>query len=124
MRILVLEEQPIVALSLNDILLDLGAEVVGPALSIDHALSLAQTADMEAAVLNLWLGDHRSYPVGEVLAQRNIPFVLTSGFARHDEPDCFRHAPRVLKPFSGGELCAALMVALHGRNDRRELSEG
>ena len=107
-RILVIEDQPIIALALSDAVTEMGAVVVGAAASIGEALNLASTIDADAALLDLWLGDALAYAVGDVLHQRGIPFIVISGASRTEEPEAIRNAPRLIKPFMPDELLAAL----------------
>lgn len=107
-RVLIVEDQPIIALALADSLTEMGAVVAGAASSIGEALKLASTIEADVAVLDLWLGDALAYPVGDILHQRGIPFVVISGAARAEEPATVRDAPRLIKPFMADELLAAL----------------
>jgi CheY-like chemotaxis protein len=80
-RILVVEDEYLIAMSLQDALETAGSIVVGPAPSVDKAL---QTIDSEphidAAVLDVNLGGALAYPVADMLVARKIPFVFTSGY--------------------------------------------
>lgn len=111
-RILVLEDQVIVALSVRDMLMDLGATVAGPALTLADGYDLALKAPIDAAVLDLWIHGERSYAVGEALRHRSIPFVMTGSFDHEAEPPGFAAVPRLMKPFSAQELTDALLAAL------------
>lgn len=107
-RILLVEDQIIIAVALRDALVALGNEVLGPAGTLEHALELARVAEIDAAVLDIGLRGKLAYPVGDILAQRGIPFVITSGITMTDEPESCRHVPRLMKPFTHDELYAAL----------------
>lgn len=113
LRILVLEDQVIVALSMRDMLIDLGATVVGPALNLPDGYDLALKAPIDGAVLDLWIHGERSYAVGEALRHRGIPFLMTGGFDRDTEPPAFAAVPRLMKPFSAQELTDTLLAALN-----------
>ena len=80
-RILVVEDEYLIAMSLQDALETAGSIVVGPVPSVDKAL---QTIDSEphidAAVLDVNLGGALAYPVADMLVARKIPFVFTSGY--------------------------------------------
>lgn len=118
LRILILEDQVIVALSMRDMLIDLGATVVGPALTLADGYDLALRAPIDAAVLDLWIHGERSYAVGEALQNRDIPFVMTGGYDREAEPPSFAAVPRLMKPFSAEELTKALCATLSGDRNR------
>ena len=112
LRVLIVEAQFIVAMSLQDIMTELGAEIVGSVPKVGEAMELARTAEIDVAILDLWQEGGQCFPIAEVLAERGLPFVLMGGVARSDEPARFRTIPRVLKPFTSAELCAALILAL------------
>ncbi len=109
-RILIVEDQPVIAMAIEAALDDMGAVVAGMASSLGEALALASTAEADAALLDLWLGDVASYSVGDILAQRGIPFVIISGASTEEEPAAVRKAPRLVKPFKDEQLRAALMA--------------
>ena len=112
LRILVLEDQVIVALSMRDMLLDVGATVVGPALTLADGHELARDAAIDCAVLDLWIHGERSYAIGEALRRRNIPFAMTGVVDSGTEPPGFAAIPRLLKPFAADDLTGALLAAL------------
>jgi len=78
-RILVVDDEPLIAMMLEDILDDLGCAVVGPALGADEAEALAREAAIDAAILDLNLGDRTSHSIAALLRERGIPFVVASG---------------------------------------------
>ena len=79
-RILVVEDEALVAAMVADMLEDLGAEVVGPAGTLQGGLDLAQDAEIDAAVLDVNLRGERIDPVAEVLEGRGIGFVFATGY--------------------------------------------
>jgi DNA-binding response OmpR family regulator len=79
-RILILEDDPLLALDLEDFFTDLGAKVVGPVSSIDQAFEALSTG-IDGAVLDLNLRGVYSYPVIEALAKAGTPLVVCSGYA-------------------------------------------
>ena len=97
-RILVVEDEPLVAMLLEDLLLELGLEVIGPALRLERALELARSEPMDAAILDVNLAGERSYAVAEQLAARGIPFAFATGYG---SPGLDRNldAPLLRKPF-------------------------
>jgi CheY-like chemotaxis protein len=98
-RILCLEDEPIVAMTLEDMLIDLGAEVVGPVGSIPEALALAEGESLDAALLDINIRGERSYAVAEALKARGIPMVFATGYGESGwdgAPD----APILDKPYT------------------------
>jgi len=79
-RVLVLEDDVLLAMDLEDMLRDLGADVVGPVSTIETAL-LTIDGSLDAAVVDLNLCGHYSFPVIERLRAIGVPFVVCSGYA-------------------------------------------
>jgi len=79
-RILVLEDEAVLAFALEDMLLDLGCEVVGPALRLSDAFSLMEKEQLDVAVLDVNVGGDRSYGVAEGLERRGVPFIFATGY--------------------------------------------
>ena len=111
-RVLVVGEQPVIALAIRDALSELGAEMVGPCATLGDALRFAATEYVDAALLDAWLGGRPSYSVGDILADRKIPFVVMSGGDVRGEPESFRHASRLPKPFTRAELLLSVCLLL------------
>jgi len=107
-RVLVVEDQPIIALSITDILNGLGAIIVGPSATVEGALRLVESDPPDVALLDLWLGKEQVYPVCDALTASGIPFALSSGSDVFAEGGKFRTAPRIYKPFHPDELAAVL----------------
>ncbi len=111
-RVLILEDEAILAMDLADQLEAAGFEVVGPATSVAAALRLIQTTPCDAAVLDINLGTETSEAVAEALRLAGTPFMVLSGNSRAHQPDIFHSAPCVSKPFLGSDLLAALSHCL------------
>ena len=79
-RILLVEDEPLVAMLLEDMMLDLGFDVVGPALRFDKAFELASSEQLDAAILDVNLGTCHSYPIAERLVARGVPFAFATGY--------------------------------------------
>ncbi len=77
--ILVVEDSPLIAANAEDILVELGCEVVGPAGTLADALQLSEQADFDAALVDLNIRGSKAFPLLRILAHRQIPFVLGSG---------------------------------------------
>ena len=71
-HILLVEDEALIAFAVEDILTDLGCEVVGPAFRLDDAVGLASAAPIDAAILDVNLNDQRSYAVADELKRRGI----------------------------------------------------
>lgn len=107
-RILVVEDEIMIAILIEDMLETLGCDVVGPASRLDEALRLAREVAFDAAILDVTIRGGQSFPVAEVLQERNIPFVLASGYGEWALPEAFRGNTRLQKPFTATEFEGAL----------------
>lgn len=109
-RVLVVEDEMLLALDLEEGLRDAGCEVVGPAGSLRSALRLAENSDIDAAILDVNLAGERVFPVALVLSERGIPFVFATAYASSDElyPQEVRDVPRLSKPYTVGQAVATL----------------
>ncbi|HZV38548.1 MAG TPA: response regulator [Pseudoxanthomonas sp.] len=108
-RILVAEDEYLLAQSMADALQDAGAFVSGPVGDIEDALRLLASPPLpHAAILDMNLGGESVYPVADRLLQEGIPFVFTSGYDRAMTPVRFAHAPHCTKPILPGEVMRAV----------------
>lgn len=108
-RILVLEDEYLIALDMSATLESCGADVVGPFARIEEALGWIERGEaLDAAILDLDLRGGRSYPVADALDRRGIPFVFTTGFSVEAIDAAYRHHPRCTKPVDRRALMQAL----------------
>ena len=105
-RILVVEDEFIVAAMICDILEDEGAAVVGPAGTLAEGLRFAQDDPLDAAVLDWNLGGEPGVPVARVLRERGVPFVIATGYG--GVQDEFARVTVLSKPYQPGQLVEAL----------------
>jgi DNA-binding response OmpR family regulator len=111
-RILIIEDETMIAMMVEDFLTDLGWNVVGLVGTLDRAMAMARDADIEAAVLDLNLDGQDSFAAAEILSGRGIPFVFATGYGLDGVADRFRDVPTVTKPFHRDELDHALRQAM------------
>jgi DNA-binding response OmpR family regulator len=97
-RILVVEDEPLLAMLLEDVLGEQGARVVGPAFNLAQGLSLAESAEIDGAILDINLGGQESYPIADILHARSVPFLFATAYAHEANPYADR-APLLLKPY-------------------------
>ncbi len=109
-RILVVEDDMLIALLIEQVLQELGCIVVGPLGKLDAALRLASSEALDAAVLDVNIRGGLVYPVAEQLRTRGIPFVLASGYGDWALPAAFRTQPRLTKPFTPNEIEAQMRL--------------
>ena len=99
-RILVVEDEPLIAMEIAVVLERAGFAVLGPAGSVAHALALLEPAGCDAAVLDVNLGDETSEPIAQRLSRSGIPFVTVSGYSKDQLPREFASAPLIGKPLN------------------------
>jgi DNA-binding NarL/FixJ family response regulator len=110
-RILVVEDEPIVAMCLEDMLHSFGCEVIGPAARLDEGLTLAASGPLDGAILDVNLGDARSYPIADYLGGLAVPVLFATGYGRADYPD--RAGVRLIeKPYHSEQLRFELIALL------------
>ena len=107
-RILVVEDEPLVAMDLVATLEEEGCKVVGPANSVDSAKILIEQDQFDAALLDANLGGQAVDELAAALTRRNVPFAFVTGYGRQNLPESFRSAPLIAKPFARNELVAVL----------------
>ncbi len=111
-RILVVEDEALVATVMEIGLLDAGAEVVGPAACVDEALGLIERTacggGLSAAVLDVHLEGAAIWPVADRLADLGVPFVFATGYGVYCDRGAHTSAPVVAKPFDPDTLVAAI----------------
>lgn len=108
LRILIVEDEMLVAMNVEDMLLELGHEVAGLASRLGPALALARDGRFDAAMLDVNLAGEPSFPVADLLIERGIPFLFATGYGRQGIEERYRNFPMLQKPFRAAELGAAL----------------
>lgn len=114
-RILVAEDESLIALQVEELLQELGCEVVGPASRLSEVKAAIETEKLDGAVLDVNLRGEPVLLALPRLTQLGVPFIITSGYdAASLFPPEFRKVPRVAKPFDESEL-SRLCVAMFAR---------
>jgi CheY-like chemotaxis protein len=111
-RILLLEDDALISIDAEDMLLSLGAARVLVAHSVEGAEAIAAAEPIDAAVLDLVIGNGSCADFAGRLAARPLPIVFASGFGAAALPEALRAVPTVAKPYSRQALGAALSRAL------------
>jgi DNA-binding response OmpR family regulator len=111
-RILIVEDEAMIAMLVEDMVLDFGSEVVGPAAKMEDAIRLAQSAALDAAILDVNVGGSVIFPVAEILSKRGIPFTFATGYGSTGLPPHFQSYPTLPKPFSYQSLAEVLRNVL------------
>lgn len=108
-RLLIVEDEYFLAQDLADYFESLGADIVGPAGTVQDALRLLEGAQIQGAILDVNLRGERVYPVADVLLQRGVPFVFASGYGGELEPQAYADVPRCIKPINSKILARTLI---------------
>jgi CheY-like chemotaxis protein len=107
-RVLLVEDETTLALLVEDMLQELGAEVAGLAASPVAAIELLGRTAPTLALLDVNLAGQRVYPVVEHLERRSIPFIFLTGYGREGIDAEWKRYPMLQKPFDIGALEAAM----------------
>ena len=111
-RILLVEDEVLIAMDIESHLIDHGFEVAGPCATIRGAMALAQESDLAAAILDVNLQGGQSFDLAKDLKSRKIPSVFISGAAEHDLPDDLSGCPVLVKPICYSGLLTALRTEI------------
>ena len=113
-RVLVVEDEPLIAMLVEDWLTELECQTVGPAATAQAALALIDAAPIDGAILDVSLDGHDSFAVAAALHERAIPFAFATGHAADRIDDRFKGAPRLAKPYDFARVKGVLAVLLDG----------
>lgn len=108
LRILIVEDEMTIALLLEDMLADLGHEPAALAMRLPQALQLAETEDLDLAILDVNLDGRLSFPVADVLMRRGVPFLFATGYGSGGIEPAYRDKVVIQKPFSLEDLGRAI----------------
>ena len=112
-RILVVEDEMMIAMLVEDMLSDLGCRVVGPAYNFESALEMARTVEgVDAAILDVNLAGQPVFDVADALRERGVPAIFSTGYGEAGLREVDRKSPVLQKPFRTVELIDALTFVL------------
>jgi CheY-like chemotaxis protein len=114
-RILVVEDEALIAGQIESLLVGQGCLVSGPVPALDGALALARSEPLDAAILDVSLSGSRSEAVVNALRERAIPFIVLTGYADSGLSTAYRGAPVVTKPFDEEGLVSLLALEISDR---------
>jgi DNA-binding response OmpR family regulator len=115
-RVLVVEDEVMVSWLLEEMLGELGCEVVGPAARVDQALAIVDVETIDLAVLDVNLNGKKSFPVADALIARGVPFVFSTGYNTDGIPDTYKGYRMMQKPYATATLIAALENLMTAKN--------
>jgi len=109
-KILVVEDNYLLATEICEWLQDAGAHVIGPVADAEQAFGKLDGEAVEAAVVDINLGQGPTFEIADRLSRDRIPFLFATGYDPSTIPEAFRSAPRLEKPFNGRELVGAVLA--------------
>jgi CheY-like chemotaxis protein len=115
-KVLVVEDEMMIAMLIEDMLDEFGCKTVGPATNVPRALELIGKEQVEVAVLDLNLDGNDTYAIADALRHKRVPFIFATGYGSTGLREDYRDRPVLQKPFQARELEAALAEALSGSN--------
>jgi CheY-like chemotaxis protein len=112
LRLLLVEDEPLIGLVLQDIVEELGGTVAAWAETRADAEQLASSAPVDLAILDINLHGEPSYPAAEILTRLGTPFFFVTGYAHQVMPDLLSHVPVIDKPYTVDQLIHAARSVL------------
>jgi DNA-binding response OmpR family regulator len=122
-RVLLVEDEAMVAMLLEDVLEELGCEVVGPVGRIDAAKTAIEAERFDCALLDINLRGQEVYPLIELLDRRSVPFGFVTGYGASGVVKEFKQRPVLQKPFTTRELETVLTSMTRRRRSTRARSK-
>ena len=111
-RILLVEDEALIALMLEDMVESMGCAVTGLAPRVGLGVTLAESGDFDLAILDVNVAGENVEPVAQALAARGLPFIFATGYGEAGVPLRYRGRPVVAKPFRSEQLEVAIQKAL------------
>ncbi|KHK64844.1 response regulator [Pseudomonas frederiksbergensis] len=119
-KVLLVEDEGTVAMLIEEMLEELGCEVVASVPRLARAREVASTAQFDLAILDVNLAGERVFPVAEILRDRKIPFLFSTGYGASGVPAEFARYPVLHKPFSESELQLKIALTLNHQSLSKE----
>ncbi|NYZ63180.1 response regulator [Luteimonas deserti] len=112
LRVLIVEDESLLAMTVEDALIRVGWSVPAAAASVPEALSAVERGGFDIALLDINLGGQKVFPVADALLARGVPLVFASAYGGEGLREDLRHLPIIAKPFSHSELVTTLREAM------------
>jgi CheY-like chemotaxis protein len=115
-RVLLVEDETLVAMLLEDMIGDLGGTVVGAASRVGRALEIVNDPGtaIDVGLLDVNLGGEDAFPIAAALAERGVPFAFSTGYGNAGLPEAWRSRPTLQKPFTQEQVQSVLSRTLNG----------
>ena len=109
LRVLVVEDETLIAIMLEDMLEEFGCVIAGVAGSVSQAMERVETdGSIDAAILDVNLGGEKIYPVADALVKRDVPFVFSTAFGPADLAERYPQSQTLAKPYEAEALAGVL----------------
>ena len=115
-KVLVVEDEMMIAMLIEDMLDEFGCKLVGPATNVPRALELIGKESIDVAVLDLNLDGKDTYAIADALQRKSVPFIFATGYGSTGLRQEYGNRPVLQKPFQARDLSTALTEALNGTN--------
>ena len=115
-KVLVVEDEMMIAMLIEDMLDEFGCKLVGPATNVPRALELIGKESIDVAVLDLNLDGKDTYAIADALQRKSVPFIFATGYGSTGLRQEYGNRPVLQKPFPASDLETALTEALSGTN--------
>jgi DNA-binding response OmpR family regulator len=114
-RILIVEDNFVMALDLSLLVEDLGGAVIGPAGRLDEGVALAQSNELDGAILDVNLDGENTFPLADGLLAADVAVIFATGYDVTMLPERFARTPKLSKPFSARSVEKAIREAFSDR---------
>lgn len=111
LRVLVVEDEPLIAMSLGDMVADIGHTCIAVARTVGEAMARIETDQPDIVLLDVDLGGQPGYDIAHHCTLKGVPVVFTTGYSTGDVPAALAHCPVLSKPYSSRELEEAIRLA-------------
>jgi PAS domain S-box-containing protein len=117
-RVMVVEDETLIALVISEYLTEMGLSIVGPFNTVVEAMSALKNSDVDAAVLDINLGKELAYPLADALQAAKVPFIFVTGYGEAGLEDRFKNIPVLQKPIDRQTLRSVFVNSRNSSNDR------
>ena len=107
-RVLIVEDEMMIAMDMGDMLAEMGFEIVGPAAWLQRGLELARQESFDLAVLDVNLAGETSFPIADILRDRGIPFLFATGYGAAGLTKTYAGTTTLQKPVEFSQLKDAI----------------